>query len=77
MSEICFECFDKICNNKYKKNDYIISKKPDLCEECGKVKNDIIICEKKYYYKRKIFFHLKIYIIFIILFFIIKTLLDK
>ena len=53
MAEICLECWNKMNGKKYIKFRYILSKDDDLCDCCGKWKN-VIVCERKYYYKRKI-----------------------
>lgn len=38
---------------KFTKLRYVLSKEYDLCDCCGKW-NNVIVCERKYYYKRKI-----------------------
>ena len=47
MSEICFECFNKMCGGKEKYRRYVISRDLDLCEECGEYKK-VVVCERRY-----------------------------
>ena len=49
MAEICFDCWNKQNNGKYKTKDFIISKELDICEECGEYKNVIIAFRKPFY----------------------------
>jgi len=42
MAEFCLECWNKINNSNDKKFKYIMSKYPDLCEECGENKQVIV-----------------------------------
>lgn len=43
MSEICFECWNKMNNNEYSQKDFIISKDLDLCEEYGQALKDLFL----------------------------------
>lgn len=43
MSEICWECWNKINNTKDSKCRYVLSWEKDLCEECGEYKRVIIV----------------------------------
>ena len=49
MSEICFDCLNKIYGGTKKPNQYIISDDYDLCEECGNI-TKVVVAEKKSYY---------------------------
>lgn len=49
MAEICFDCWNKSNNNKYKPKDFIISKELDICEECGEHKPVIIAFRQPFY----------------------------
>ncbi len=49
MAEICFDCWNKQNNGKYKPKDFIISKGLYLCEECEKYKKVIIAFRKPFY----------------------------
>lgn len=52
MAEFCLDCWNKISGKNYPASKYIISENLDLCEECGKITN-VIIMERKAYYLRK------------------------
>lgn len=53
MSEICFDCYNKLSGGKDSKIRYIISRDLDLCEECGKLR-PVIIRMKRYYLYREL-----------------------
>lgn len=55
MAEFCLDCWNKLNGTNDRKRKYIISKDLDLCEGCGKWKN-VIVIERKYYYKRILYF---------------------
>lgn len=35
MAEFCLDCWNKIMGTKDSPRKYVISREPDLCEECG------------------------------------------
>ena len=51
MSEICFDCYNKECGGKYKRKMFVISRKLDLCEDCGEYKPTIIVMKRRYLYR--------------------------
>jgi len=62
MAELCVDCLNKIFETNYSKKKFIISEELDICEECGVLKQ-VIVMERKYYYLRKfrfVIFPLKI-----------------
>lgn len=58
MADICLECWNKINAKKYTKFRYVLSKEYDLCDCCGKWTN-VIVCERKHYYKRKFIYAIR------------------
>ncbi len=48
MAEFCLDCFNKISGSAYSPRCFHLSKKPELCEECGEWK-PVIICVKRRY----------------------------
>ena len=62
MSEYCLDCWNRINGTNDEESKYIISKDIYLCEGCAEFKN-VVIEERKHYYKRKfnfIFFPLRV-----------------
>lgn len=55
MAEICLDCWNKLNGTNDSESKYILSKEAGFCEECGEMKN-IIIVEKKTYIYRKLRF---------------------
>lgn len=53
MSEICFDCYNKLNGGNDSKHRYIISRDLDLCEECEELK-PVIIRMKRYYLYREL-----------------------
>ncbi len=51
MAEFCPDCLDKINGEKRGAKRYILSRYPQLCEECGEMKR-IVIVERIYFYFR-------------------------
>ena len=37
MAEFCLECLNEISGTKYTEADFILSREPDFCENCGKM----------------------------------------
>ena len=48
MSEICVDCFCKDSNGADNPKKFIISRYPELCEECGQYKRVIIRYKTRY-----------------------------
>ena len=48
MSEICLDCWNKYEKTADKPNKFVMSRKPDLCEECGQYKRVIIRYKMRY-----------------------------
>jgi hypothetical protein len=42
MSEICLDCWNKLNESNDPARKYVLSWKPDLCEDCGQMKRVII-----------------------------------
>lgn len=42
MSEFCLDCWNKLNKKEFTQKDYVLSKEPDLCEECGQWKPVIV-----------------------------------
>lgn len=42
MAEFCLECLNEISGTNYTEADFIISREPDLCENCGKIVRVIV-----------------------------------
>jgi hypothetical protein len=42
MSEICLDCWNKNRKVPEKRRDFVMTHRPDLCEECGQWKSVII-----------------------------------
>ncbi len=42
MAELCRECFLEMYDADLKKKKIIVSKEPDLCENCGMMKNVVV-----------------------------------
>lgn len=72
MASFCLECWNKINNRNDPPRKYIISKSLDLCEGCGEWKH-VLVMERKYYYFRKFrFIIIPVYIIWRIIFLLLK-----
>ena len=37
MAEFCLECLNEISGTNYTEADFILSREPDFCENCGKM----------------------------------------
>ena len=48
MADICLDCFNKFENTQEEPKKFIMSRKPDLCEECGQYKRVIIRYKIRY-----------------------------
>ena len=48
MPEICLDCLNKLYETNDPPEKYIISKQPEICEECGELK-PVIIREHTFY----------------------------
>ena len=42
MAEFCLDCWNKLNESNFTEKEYVISREPDLCEECGQWKPVII-----------------------------------
>lgn len=42
MAEFCLECWNKLNSSNFTEKEYVISREPDLCEECGQWKPVIV-----------------------------------
>ena len=42
MAEFCLDCWNKLNKSNFTEKDYVISREPDLCEECGQWKPVIV-----------------------------------
>ena len=48
MSEICWECFNKIMDTEDPQYKFILSGDEELCEECGQIKHVIVRMKRRY-----------------------------
>ena len=48
MAEFCLDCWNKIMETNDPKRKFILSRKPDFCEECRQWKPVIIRVRKRY-----------------------------
>jgi len=48
MSEFCLDCWNKIMETSDPKQKFVLSRKPDFCEECRRWK-PVIIRVRKWY----------------------------
>ena len=48
MSEICLDCYNKYESTEEKPKKFIMTRKPELCEECGQYKRVIIRYKWRY-----------------------------
>jgi len=48
MAEFCLECWNKIMGTEDPKQKFVLSRKPDFCEECRQWKPVIIRVRKRY-----------------------------
>lgn len=48
MAEFCLDCWNRIVGTKDPPGKYIISREPDLCEECGQWKPVIVRVKWRY-----------------------------
>lgn len=48
MAEFCLDCWNKIMETKDTKEKFVLSRKPDFCEECQQWKPVIIRVRKRY-----------------------------
>lgn len=42
MAEFCLDCWNKLNKTQCTEKEYVLSKGPDLCEECGQWKPVIV-----------------------------------
>ena len=42
MAEFCLDCWNKRNKTQFTEKEYVLSKEPDLCEECGQWKPVIL-----------------------------------
>lgn len=42
MAEFCLDCWNKLNKTQFTEKEYVLSKEPDLCEECGQWKPVIV-----------------------------------
>lgn len=42
MAEFCLDCWNKLNKTRFTEKEYVLSKEPDLCEECGQWKLVIV-----------------------------------
>ena len=42
MAEVCLDCWNKDMGTKEKPGKFLMTRKPELCEECGQYKRVII-----------------------------------
>lgn len=57
MAEFCLDCWNKIMETNDPKQKFILSRKPDFCEECRQWKPVIIRVKKRYLLFEWIFRH--------------------
>lgn len=48
MAEFCPDCWNKLMENNDPKKKFVLSRKPDFCEECRQWKPVIIRVKKRY-----------------------------
>lgn len=48
MAEFCLDCWNKLMGTDDPPGKYILSREPDLCEECGEWKPVIIRIKRRY-----------------------------
>ena len=48
MSEMCLDCLNKVLDTKESPKKFIISRKPALCEECGRYKRVVVRYKMRY-----------------------------
>ena len=48
MADFCLDCWNKINDRNDPPDKYVLSREPELCEECGEYKR-VIIMERKHY----------------------------
>ena len=75
MAEFCLDCWNKINETDDNEKRYIISKDFGLCEGCGNWKPVIIMERKAYYIHKSRYFILPFWIIFNILYFVLRLLI--
>lgn len=51
MAEFCIDCWNKLYETNEPAKKFILSKRLDLCEECGEMKQIIIAVRKRYLLK--------------------------
>ena len=42
MAEFCLDCWNKLCEADATEKEYVLSREPDLCEQCGQWKPVIV-----------------------------------
>ncbi len=47
MAEFCIDCWNKMNNSNYAKNNFVVSDRLDLCEGCGEYKHVVIYIKEK------------------------------
>lgn len=55
MAEFCLDCWNKIMETNDPKNKFVLSRKPDFCEECRQWKPVIIRIRTGYLLKERLF----------------------
>ena len=48
MSEMCLDCLNKALNAEESPKKFIISRKPEFCEDCGQYKRVVIRYKMRY-----------------------------
>ncbi len=51
MAELCLDCYNAIMKENHKKKEFLMTRNPDLCEECGQWKPVIIRVRTRYLIK--------------------------
>ena len=51
MSELCLDCYNAITQENHTKKEFLMTRKPDFCEECGQWKPVIIRVRTRYLIK--------------------------
>ena len=42
MAEFCLTCLNKVSGTSYTEADFLLSREPELCENCGKRVNVVV-----------------------------------
>ena len=54
MAEFCLDCWNKINDTNDTPKKYVLSRRSDLCEECGEMKRIIISVRRRYLIKQRL-----------------------